>query len=279
MPNMPGTDPNRLAPMMPNMPGTDPNRPAPMMPNMPGTDPNRLAPMMPNMPGTDPNRLAPALSGEAPHRGGSVPPPGVEGRTGPPPLPPRGQRPPTGGSPVFVPPEMPQGFPYPPPPEPNITVQPSAPPAASSPFVVQAPAPPPPPGGVPEQGAPQATDNPPQGSERRRFPRFAMPVDIRVRTTRAMHVAHGIDISLGGVSLAGANLALSVGDNVILNIAQPGTNFTFRVDAIVRRTLPSPHPGTFGFGLEFAGLDQSRYEMLAQFLDAAAATLAGRTSP
>jgi len=91
-----------------------------------------------------------------------------------------------------------------------------------------------------------------------------------------MHATIGIDISLGGVSLAGAGLALSVGDNVILNIAQPGTNFTFRVDAVVRRTLPSPHQGTFGFGLEFTGLDQTRYEMLAQFLDAAAAALATR---
>ncbi len=88
-----------------------------------------------------------------------------------------------------------------------------------------------------------------------------------------MHVAHGLDVSLGGVSLCGADLALNIGESIILNIAQPGTNFTFRVDAVVRRTLPSPHPGTFGFGLEFNNLDPARYAMLSQFLDAAAATL------
>ncbi len=150
----PGTDPNRLAPMMP---GTDPNRLAPAIPGepprMPGTDPNRLAPMMP---GTDPNRLAPAIPGE--QQRGSVPPGPPDGRTGPPPLPPR-QRVAT-QSPPFAP-EPPPGYPSAAQPEPQIMVQPSAPPGAGQ-MMVQAPMPPMPATPAEAAAMPRPPSNPPQ---------------------------------------------------------------------------------------------------------------------
>jgi len=90
-----------------------------------------------------------------------------------------------------------------------------------------------------------------------------------------MHQTHGLDVSLGGVSLCGPDLALTIGEQVILNLSQPGTNFTFRLDAVVRRTLPSPHPGTFAFGCEFLPLDPTRFALLVEFLESATAALGG----
>jgi c-di-GMP-binding flagellar brake protein YcgR len=130
--------------------------------------------------------------------------------------------------------------------------------------------------GSPSSSPASPSAPPPGGVERRRHPRVPLPVDIRIRTTRSMHAATGIDVSLGGVSLCAPDLALNIGDQVILNIAQPGTNFTFRLDAVVRRTLPSPHPGTFAFGFEFLPLDGTRQTLLAEFLEAAAAAVAAR---
>ena len=114
----------------------------------------------------------------------------------------------------------------------------------------------------------------PAAGERRRYQRFSFPVDIRVRTSRSMHATRGLDVSLGGVSMCGPDLALNVGEQVILNLSQPGTNFTFRLDAVVRRTLPSPHPGTFAYGCEFLALDPTRFALLVEFLESATASLA-----
>lgn len=84
-----------------------------------------------------------------------------------------------------------------------------------------------------------------------------------------MHVAHSIDVSLGGVSLAGTDLALSIGEQVILNLLKPGTILSFRLDAVVRRTLPSPFPGTFAFGFEFLPMDPTRLALFSEFLETA----------
>jgi hypothetical protein len=117
------------------------------------------------------------------------------------------------------------------------------------------------------------------GANRRRHARFSLPIEIRVRTSRSIHTAVGIDASLGGLSLCAADLALSIGETIVLNLAQPGTPLSFRVEAIVRRTLPAPHPGTFGYGVEFSGLDDARQTVLQDFFDTAVSTLGGSPRP
>lgn len=89
-----------------------------------------------------------------------------------------------------------------------------------------------------------------------------------------MHVAWGIDGSNGGVSLCGQDLALHIGEHVVLNLSQPGTPFSFRVEASVRRTVPSPQPGTYAFGLEFMLQDESRATALYEFIATARETIA-----
>lgn len=84
-----------------------------------------------------------------------------------------------------------------------------------------------------------------------------------------MHVAHTIDVSLGGASAAGADLSLSVGEQIIVNLLKPGTILSFRVDAVVRRTLPSPYPGTFAFGFEFLPMEPNRQALFNEFLETA----------
>lgn len=199
------------------------------------------------------------------------------------------------------PPAFPPGPPAPPPPPPPISPQPPAPPPQPAHFSPPYPhfAPPPqapvihglgqssppdafnqptqrqsaPPPPFPPQPPPLPTaasgSAPPPGAERRRHARSPMPIEIRVRTTRSIHVAHGIDASLGGISLCGADLALNIGEQIILNLAQPGTPLSFRVEAMVRRTLPAPHPGTFGYGLEFTQLDEVRQTLLSDFFETA----------
>ncbi len=116
------------------------------------------------------------------------------------------------------------------------------------------------------------------GADRRRHARFELPIEIRVRTSRSIHVAYGIDASLGGLSLCGSDLALNVGEHLILNLAQPGTPLSFRVEATVQRTVPAPHAGTFGYGVEFVSLEPARRTMLQEFYDASATALAARSS-
>ncbi len=116
------------------------------------------------------------------------------------------------------------------------------------------------------------------GADRRRHARFELPIEIRVRTSRSIHVAYGIDASLGGLSLCGSDLALNVGEHLILNLAQPGTPLSFRVEATVRRTVPAPHAGTFGYGVEFVSLEPARRAMLQEFYDASATALAAQSS-
>ena len=111
------------------------------------------------------------------------------------------------------------------------------------------------------------------GANRRRHARFPMPIEIRVRTSHSMHVAYGIDASLGGLSLCGNDLALNVGEHLVLNLAQPGTPLSFRVEATVRRTVPAPHAGTFGYGVEFVSLEPTRQTMLQEFYDASSRAL------
>lgn len=87
-----------------------------------------------------------------------------------------------------------------------------------------------------------------------------------------MHVAHSIDVSLGGASIAGGDLALNIGEQVILNLLKPGTILSFRLDAVVRRTLPSPYPSTFAFGFEFLPMDPNRTALFGEFLETAVPT-------
>ena len=236
----------------PSVPPFQAARPASMPPPLPQALPTSPPPFSPQAPPPPPAPPPQAFAPQAPSPPQAPPPPPQAPQPPPPPVA------------HFAPP-------YPhfaPPPQPSPIIHglgDSSPPKAEAFPSPARTAPPIPAAATPEPGA--------TGAERRRHARFSMPIEIRVRTARSIHIAHGIDASLGGISLCGADLALTIGDQVILNLAQPGTPLSFRLEAVVRRTLPAPHPGTFGYGLEFIKVDDERHTLLTDFFDTARNTL------
>lgn len=112
---------------------------------------------------------------------------------------------------------------------------------------------------TPQTVAPNAT-----GVERRRYPRFPFGAPITVQGSGPAVHATGIDASLGGVSLCAERLALKIGERVNLSLASREGQGRLELDAVVRRTLPSPHPGTFAFGLELSAVSGEKLSILAR---------------
>jgi hypothetical protein len=112
---------------------------------------------------------------------------------------------------------------------------------------------------APQTVAPNAT-----GVERRRYPRFPFGAPIAVHGSGQPVHATGIDASLGGVSLCAERLVLKIGETVRLALATRDGQSRFDLEATVRRTLPSPHPGTFAFGLELTALSGEKLANLAR---------------
>lgn len=99
--------------------------------------------------------------------------------------------------------------------------------------------------------------------ERRRRPRFAARLEMRVRTQRNIHVAFTRDLSENGLFMEGGpDLAIEIGEPLVLNVIRPESRASVRVTGQARHKRAIGDG--FGYGVVFdalpAGLEQ---EMLA----------------
>jgi hypothetical protein len=99
--------------------------------------------------------------------------------------------------------------------------------------------------------------------ERRKRPRFAARLEMRVRSTRNIHVAFTRDLSQSGLFMEGGpDLAIELGEQLVFNIVRPESRASVRVTGQARhkRAIGSG----MGYGIAFdpmpAELEQ---EMLA----------------
>lgn len=165
----------------------------------------------------------------------------------------------------LVPPAMPP-MASPPPGRPPV-----APPLPSRPQVSPSVAPP---TATPPPAAPMPR-GPYTGPERRRAPRVAMRIELRLRTPRSIHAAYTADISMLGATLLVEDPQAALGEAVIVNLIQPGTSFSFRRDGIVKRVQPIDARWA-SVAVEFAPLEPMREMLFADFMNTAYATLQPR---
>ncbi len=150
-------------------------------------------------------------------------------------------------------PGPPQGPPGAPPPLP-----PPLPPGRSQPGL---PAQPPAPPAVP---APKAQY---LGPDRRRAPRVDLRLELRLRTSRSIHTAFTTTVSMLGATVLVPDGQVASGEQVILNLIQPGTSFSFRRDGVVRSVGAAE--GGYVLGVEFLPLDPMREVLFAEFMNTA----------
>lgn len=110
------------------------------------------------------------------------------------------------------------------------------------------------------------------GPERRGAPRVKMQLELRLRTSRSIHVAHTVDISMMGVGVLVADCPAQLGEQVIVNLIQPGTSMSFRRDGAVSR-VTSVLGGWLHVAIQFAPVDPMREVLFANFMNTAYAAL------
>jgi hypothetical protein len=99
--------------------------------------------------------------------------------------------------------------------------------------------------------------------ERRRRPRFAARLEMRVRTQRNIHVAYTRDLSENGLFMeGGADLAIELGEPLVLNVVRPESRASVRLSGQVRHKRAIGDG--FGYGVAFDPMPpQLEQEMLA----------------
>jgi len=102
-----------------------------------------------------------------------------------------------------------------------------------------------------------------------------MRLELRLRTARSIHTAYTVVVSMIGSTLVVSELQGQLGESVILNLIQPGTNFSFRRDGVIRRITPVD-PTWSHVGVEFAPLEPMREILFAEFMNTAFAALQPR---
>lgn len=102
--------------------------------------------------------------------------------------------------------------------------------------------------------------------ERRRTPRFAANLEMRLRTNRSIHTAYSHDMSQGGILVLGTDLTrIEVGEAVVLNVIHPESNASFRLPGTVRRRndMADNHQQ---LAIEFDAMDSVRSDALLDFI-------------
>jgi hypothetical protein len=156
--------------------------------------------------------------------------------------------------------------PPPPPPRSNpgtVPMAPARPPAPPPPAPSRPVAPPP---------TPAAAPGPYSGPERRRAPRVALAIELRMRTPRAALDGQTFNISMAGILALVNDPSVTPGEPVAINLLQPRTSMTFRRDGMVSRVYPVDG-GRMLLGIDFAPLDSMQEVLFADFLNTAYATL------
>jgi hypothetical protein len=113
------------------------------------------------------------------------------------------------------------------------------------------------------------------GAERRRAPRIPLRLELRLRTPRSIHSGFTTEVSMLSAGLLIQDVQATVGEQVILNLIQPGTSFSFRRDGTIRRTT-ALEGGWTHLGVEFTALEPMREVLFADFMNVAYATLQGK---
>lgn len=113
------------------------------------------------------------------------------------------------------------------------------------------------------------------GAERRRAPRIPLRLELRLRTPRSIHSGFTTEVSMLSAGILVQELQASIGEQVIVNLIQPGTSFSFRRDGTIRRVTPL-EGGWTHIGVEFVALEPMREVLFADFMNVAYATLQGK---
>jgi hypothetical protein len=102
-------------------------------------------------------------------------------------------------------------------------------------------------------------------------------LELRLRTQRSIHSGYTTEVSmLSAGLLVQESGPMTLGEQVIVNLIQPGTSFSFRRDGTVRRFTPL-EGGWCHVGIEFAPLEPMREVLFADFMNVAYATLQGKS--
>ncbi len=110
------------------------------------------------------------------------------------------------------------------------------------------------------------------GAERRRAPRIALRLELRLRTPRSIHNGYTTEVSMLSAGLLVQDAQVGIGETVILNLIQPGTSFSFRRDGLVKR-LTQLEGGWSHLGVEFTPLEPMREVLFADFMNVAFASV------
>lgn len=105
------------------------------------------------------------------------------------------------------------------------------------------------------------------GPDRRRAPRVDLRLELRLRTSRSIHTAFTTTVSMLGATVIVSDGQVASGEQVILNLIQPGTSFSFRRDGVVRSVGAAD--GGHMLGIEFLPLDPMREVLFAEFMNTA----------
>lgn len=113
------------------------------------------------------------------------------------------------------------------------------------------------------------------GAERRRAPRIPLRLELRLRTPRSIHSGYTTEVSMLSAGILVQEAQVTTGEQVIVNLIQPGTSFSFRRDGTIRRQT-SLEGGWVHVGIEFSPLEPMREVLFADFMNVAYATLQGK---
>jgi Tfp pilus assembly protein PilZ len=97
---------------------------------------------------------------------------------------------------------------------------------------------------------------------RRRDPRYAVRLQVRLQTMDELELLYTRNVSKGGLFL-GTTLQLPQGTSVRVSVVHPKTGEQFPLDAVVRWCAVSPHAG---LGLEFTGTTEQRRDEFFDFI-------------
>jgi hypothetical protein len=151
---------------------------------------------------------------------------------------------------------------------------PMAPPPMAPPPMAPPPMAPPPMAPPPAPAAPPPPSGPYMGQDRRRAPRVELPVELRMRTSRAALEGRTLNLSMAGLRAVVADRTVAPGEPVAINLLQPRTNAAFRRDGVIVRVEPFDAQWT-AIAIDFAILDPATELQFAEFLNAVYAIVHG----
>ena len=97
---------------------------------------------------------------------------------------------------------------------------------------------------------------------RRRYPRYAAALNVRLHTVADLHELYTLNVSRGGLFVR-TKLPLEVGTRVKVSVVHPRTGEQFPLEAVVRRRAEAPEPG---LGLELVGVTDQRRDEFFEFV-------------